>query len=165
MSNRAAALCTGEDGEINGWTSPLRGTTTPRYNAGGKEAFFFQGCQARSLWCRRRGDASPKRLGLCGGISTSICLAAVRRSQKTPRVCPNKHTKRKPPILSVKMPKLRHMHCHLDYATLLCAIETISSNAAEVFLAQRRVLASEGRRSLQVPWRMRFSQCVKVSRR
>lgn len=41
--------------------------------------FSFQGHQARSLWCRRCRDASPERLGLCRGISTSICLAAVRR--------------------------------------------------------------------------------------
>lgn len=138
---------------------------TPRYNAGGKEASFFQGCQPQSLRCRRCGDASPERLGLCGGISTSICLAAVKRSQATPRVCPSKRTQRKPPMVSVEMPKPRHMRCHLDYATLFCLLEMISLNPAEVILAQRRVLASEGRRSLFVPWRICLSQCVNFSHR
>lgn len=78
-----------------------------------------------------------------------------------PQVCLSKHTKRKPPVLSVNTPKHRHMHCHLDYAMPFCGIEKISSNPAEVFLAQRRGLSCEGRRSLHVPWRIRFSQCVK----
>lgn len=130
-----------------------------------EKRLFFPGCQAQSPWCRRCGDASPQRLGLCGGINYSICLAAVRRSLETPWMCPSKHTKKKPPILSVNTPKHRCMSCHLDYATLFCLIEMISLNPAEVFLAQRRVLASEGRRSLYVLWRIRFSQCVNFSHR
>lgn len=78
--------------------------------------FFFLGCHAQSPWCRRCGDASPERLALCGGISYSICLAAVRRSLESPWVCPSKHTKRKPSILSVNKPQTRTLPSWLCYA-------------------------------------------------